>query len=273
MSTQTTWQIDNTQASYVYSTDSSVDWDTYKTLLQFWQQTHSGVCLIDEFNFNQMTDNRYEWVLHSRSLAVCQFNFNAIVQLSSLEKLYILQQSLSCLEQLKKEGLVAHFSCHLLLYHPQAHACWLPPTPDSFLHQNNSISPAESLIILLLQIFGFEQVENVSQWRHLETKQQIPWEWGCFIDAYLNKTDAGIDFTQLFRFIFFQAWLYNEANRLALKDKLLNSEDAARLYGFGQNLGLSKAQMYRLDHIAQQPYPERRDLIELALLEDNSDAD
>jgi len=222
----------------------------YKSFLQRWQTlVHPAILDIDESQISAKEldgKNVLEAIILSKKLSQFKPSKTIISSLSTFEKLFLVKQTIAL-------DLYADLNCswemsHLYL-HQSGFCGWLPPLPSQ-PHSN------EGIIRFLFELF---EIGEISHWRNLQQEGKIPWEWGAFIEKYL--ADEEFDILKVFSFIFYQSWLYTTANRLGMKDKVLNKKDHEILYQFGISLGLDDDKIQKLNIIAQQQHPDWKDLI------------
>jgi hypothetical protein len=226
----------------------------YQSFLQRWQTlVHPAILDIDESQTSAKEldgKNVLEAIILSKKLSQFKPSKTIISSLSTFEKLFLVKQTIAL-------DLYADLNCswemsHLYLH--QSGLCgWLPPLPSQQLRRGK-----EEIIRFLFELFEIE-IGEISHWRNLQQEGKIPWEWGAFIEKYL--ADEEFDILKVFSFIFYQSWLYTTANRLGMKDKVLNKKDHEILYQFGISLGLDDEKIQKLNIIAQQQHPDWKDLI------------
>jgi hypothetical protein len=225
----------------------------YESFLQQWQTLlHPAILDIDETQINtKELDSKpiLELTIFSKKLSQFEPSKNIILSFSNIEKLFIIKQTLSLEIYAQQNGLNLSWEMSNLYLHPSGFCGWLPPLAT--IKKNN-----EGIIPFLFEIFDFGELDN---WRDLEKEGKIPWEWVAFIESYLADDD--LDTLKTFSFIFYQSWLYTTANRLGMKDKVLNKKDYDILYQFGISLGLDDEKIQKINIIAQQQQPDYKELI------------
>lgn len=244
--------------------------DPYQKVLQDWQTLqHPAKFPIETFRVEE--DNHVLTVtLDSQILSDYQPYHNIINQLSGMEKLHLLQQSLDFTTVLTARKIHYRFDLSNLWIHRAGVCGWLPLPPPQLpqVATDQVINHHRDFIQLLLMVLGYGDT-SVEEWQTLENRAHLPWAWGTFIEDHLTENLSQFpNKLANFRFLFFQAWLYLTANRLAMKNKLLPEAEYVILTRLGQQLGLTHSQMQYLDVIAQQQYPERLDLLTLVALEE-----
>lgn len=169
------------------------------------------------------------------------------------DKLSIVRNIMSINELANQYNLEVFWHTSMLRISKSGHSFFLLPEPPQLWQerQKNNYSKM-SIIYLLLDLFNINyKVEKniLLMTENLEKKGVIPWGSHSFIKYYLNN--SGYNDT-LFYNIFHKIGLYRTANRLAMSNKVLNTEEYNRLHRFGEKLGLSNQQMNLLDVISQK---------------------
>ena len=188
------------------------------------------------------------------------FEPSKTVSLLPFDKLFIMKQTIDLDQYAHQNGLNINWEMACLYLHQTGLCAWLPPLPSQVINP-----PQHGIINFLFELFDLE-VNDIANWKDLIQAEKIPWEWGAFIEHYLaNDKESKLNPTQIFSFIFYQAWLYTTANRLGMKDKIMTKTEYDSLYKFGLRLGLSDQEIQHLNIIAQQQHPSWQEL--LAILE------
>ena len=248
----------------------------YRWLLQQWQiLEHPAIFKIDDsqVNFKEL-DSLLEAKIFVNQLNKFKPANLLIPSLSSFEKLFIFQQTLDIDISIRaaikhRENKFTHDQqYHSLnvfnppwemsrLYLHQSGICgWLPPVPSCNDASCNDVGN-QGIIDFFFELFELKVDASVHDLNH---SGNLPWEWNAFFEYYRS---VPVDMSSVFPYVFYQSWLYTTANRLGMKDKVLNQSDYDILYQFGLNLGLVDAQIQRLNIIAQQQEPDWKDLIKI----------
>jgi hypothetical protein len=240
----------------------------YQSFLQRWQTLiHPNILEIDESQMSLKELNGQKVLttsIFSKKLSQFEPSKTMISSLSTVEKLFIVKQTIALDIYVRQNDLNGSWEMSRLYLHQSGCCGWLPPLPIDSQETHHS---QERMIHFLLTLFDFGEVAD---WRDLEKAGQIPWEWGVFIENdWANDKDLEqFDIFKVFSFIFFQSWLYTTANRLGMKDKVLSKKEYDILYQFGISLGLDDEQIQQLNIIAQQQHPNWKDL--MAIVDNNN---
>ncbi|MCP4701621.1 MAG: hypothetical protein GY862_32890 [Gammaproteobacteria bacterium] len=236
----------------------------YQEMLTQWKTLrHPARLPLDAFNARQKSETLVA-TLSNTDLPDYRLAAECLHALPVLEKLCIVQQAIDLQAETERRQLPFFTDISHVCIHRAGMCAWLPPAP-AFFARDETNDGKHALVHLLLQVLGYNEAEP-EKWQGLEKNAEMPWAWGSFIEDYLNQDiNRFPDKQDNFRFLFYQAWLYLAANRLAFKDKILTDADYAILQGLGKQLGLSVQQIQRLDVLAQQQHPVREELMMVAV--------
>ncbi len=270
MTTQTHWQLTSHHLVGKGDLSSTLTTAIYQTILQDWQTfQHPAKFPIATFRVEE--ENHVLTVTLDSPILADYQPYQAISHsLSGIEKLHLLHQTLDFITVLTTQKVNYRVNLSNLLIHRAGVCGWLPLSPSqlSLVATDQVINHPHDFIQLLLTVLGHGNIP-VEEWHLLENRTQLPWAWVTFLEDYhAENTSPFPNKLANFRFLFFQAWPYLTANRLAMKDKLLGREEYQRLMRLGQQLGLTDSQMQYLDVIAQQQNPKRTEVLALATLEE-----
>lgn len=224
----------------------------YQSLLKQWQSLlHPAILPIEDID---IVDGMLQATILSKKIT--KFELSKTVSLLTLDKLFIMKQTIDLDNYTNQNGLNLNWGKENLYLHPTSICAWLPPLPSQILNPLPN-----GIINFLFELFDLE-VNEMTNWKDLIQTKEIPWEWGAFIEHYLdNKSE--FPSIQVFSFIFYQAWLYTTANRLGMKDKIMTKSEYDSLYKFGLSLGLLDQEIQHLNIIAQQQHPDWTELLSI----------
>jgi hypothetical protein len=244
----------------------------YKSLLQQWQSLlHPAILPMDEINLSSIAGQpetarvSLKIVIQINKLSVFKPSQELAPLLTTLEKLFVVKQTIDLASYVQRNGIKLVWNLSRLYLHPTGYCGWLPPLPNELINPPQGNDLREQIIRFWSELFDWP----TSNWRQMQKEGQIPWEWGAFGEYYWSSestqtADQQIDMLNFFSLTCYQAWLYNTANRLGLKDNLLTKPDYETLHQFGLTLGLTEEQMQKLDIIAQQQFPAWQDLLAIS---------
>ncbi|MDM8566467.1 hypothetical protein QUF74_12560 [Candidatus Halobeggiatoa sp. HSG11] len=250
------WLLTNNQLTATISIqdlpDAQTAIDQYQVLLQQWQSlSHPAILPIKESKVD-IIDGMLKATILIEEIAT--FEPSNTASLLTLDKLFVMKQTIDLDNYVNQNDLKLNWKMSCLYLHPTGICAWLPPLPSQILNSSQN-----GIINLLFELFDLK-INEMANWKDLIRSEKIPWEWGAFIEHCLeNKSE--LNPTQVFSFIFYQAWLYTTANRQGMKDKMMSKSEYASLYKFGLSLGLSDQEIQHLNIIAQQQHPDWGELL------------
>ncbi len=254
---KTSWQNDGNGnfRSTVLIQDKQSLVSEYQSYLKQWQMlNHPAAFRIAEFHINPSDLAMQTRIVLTSFSEDYEPVSNCLSLLTPLEKAAILQQSADLALYMQKQGISQQtWDMENLYIHKSGICQWLPSIAGK--------EKPNTLMALALMLFDLPIPQSDADWRDLKltwewdsdekTDGKLPQEWIVFIKNMNIQTDS--DFGNLFRFVFFQSWLYDMAVRFLMKDKqlLLSQSDLLKhLQGF---LGIDEKQAEALAVISHKP--------------------
>ena len=195
--------------------------------------------------------------------------FNPVKEcLSSLlpmERIFLLRQTVDLADVMRQNDLLhPQWKMENLYIHSSGHCQWLPASPREWTQQQTE-NWFEGVRTFALALFDLKVPQKEYEWRELENAGKLPWEWSVFLrsgDVFDEKHFShSFNFTDTFKFVFFQSWIYSAALQLAMKDNTISSSDFDLLQKLRAFLGFHENQAEVLDMLSQKPDTSWEDLV------------
>jgi len=258
---KTTWQNDGNgnfrSTVLIHAPDKQSFASEYQSYLKQWQLlTHPAAFRIAEFHINPSDLAMQTQIVLTGFSEDYEPIGNRLSFLTPLEKAAILQQSADLAFYMQKQGISQQtWDMENLYIHKSGICQWLPSIAGSRI-ANEKIP--DSLMALALMLFDLPVPQTDADWRDLKltwdtdekTDGKLPQEWIVFIKNLSMQTDS--DFGNIFRFVFFQSWLYDMAVQFLMKDKQLSLPQSDLLKHLRLFLGIDEKQAESLAIISHK---------------------
>jgi len=258
---KTTWQNDGNgnfrSTVLIHAPDKQSFASEYQSYLKQWQLlTHPAAFRIAEFHINPSDLAMQTQIVLTGFSEDYEPIGNRLSFLTPLEKAAILQQSADLAFYMQKQGISQQtWDMENLYIHKSGICQWLPSIAGSRIA--NEKTP-DILMSLALMLFDLPVPQTDADWRDLKltwdtdekTDGKLPQEWIVFIKNLSMQTDS--DFGNIFKFVFFQSWLYDMAVQFLMKDKQLSLPQSDLLKHLRLFLGIDEKQAESLAIISHK---------------------
>ncbi|MBF0550282.1 MAG: hypothetical protein HQK60_07085 [Deltaproteobacteria bacterium] len=254
----------------------------YRSFLETWNSlTHPAAFRMSSFQVEIAGSNNLD-TLKAAIVLSDKNGFDPIepllVTLLPFEKVNCLKQSLdfACFSQ--EHNLPCRDWDPANLYMHRTNVIrWVPPSPSAWAQRNKPSHWLDDIVVLALRLFQMNIPQSDLDWKQLARTEKVPIEWRLFLTCcHSLKTKLSRDYyllTNSFSFLFYQAWIYTAAVRLAMKDNLLSSPEFDLLHHLRAGLGLSEVQAQALDVVAQKAEPSWDDLTSILRIAKTTESD